>query len=59
MHMSPGVYYAYERGDLILSVYQLYQFMHVAGRDPDFIKQIFDDDWMPPSMNKQRIPDDG
>lgn len=50
--MSAGVYYAYERGQLQMTVYQLYKFMHVTGKDTEFIKQIFDDNWKPPSMHK-------
>ena len=51
-YMSPGVYFAYEVGDLKLSAYQLYQFMHATGQDAEFAKQIFDDNWNPPSMHK-------
>ena len=47
MDMSPGVYYAYERGDIPMTVYQLYKFMHLTGQTPDFIKTIFDDEWVP------------
>lgn len=43
MGMAPGVYFAYEKGTLPLTVYQLYRFMHVMGHDTEFIKQIFDD----------------
>lgn len=57
MDMKVCVYKAYERGDLTLSVYQLYQFMHTTGKDVDFIKQIFDDDWRKPSTHMPRTPD--
>ena len=47
MNMSPSVYYAYERGNIPMTVYQLYRFMHLTGKTPDFIKTIFDDGWTP------------
>ena len=47
LHMTPGVYFAYERGDIPMTVYQLYKFMHMTGQTPDFIKTIFDDEWTP------------
>lgn len=37
MGMAPGVYFAYEVGDLKLSAYQLYQFMHATGTDAEYI----------------------
>ena len=49
MHISPGVYFALEKGIVTISVYQLYQFMHAAGQDAEYIKQLFDDGWIPPS----------
>lgn len=57
LHMSPGVYFAYERSDLTLTVYQLYQFMHATNKDADFIKQIFDDNWRKPSTHTSQILD--
>ena len=44
---SAGAYFAYERGDIPMTVYQLYKFMHITGQTPDFIKTIFDDGWAP------------
>ena len=53
LHISPGVYFAYERGALQLSVYQLYVFMHATGQDAEYIRQLFDDDWqIPPKYIK-------
>lgn len=51
MKMSLGVYFAYERGDLHMTAYQLYQFMHATDKDADFIKQIFDDNWRKPGTH--------
>lgn len=57
MDMKVCVYKAYEIGDLTLTVYQLYQFMHATDKDADFIKQIFDDNWRKPSTHASQILD--
>ncbi|MBD5391420.1 hypothetical protein HDR66_01285 [bacterium] len=51
MDMRMAVYFAHERGDIPMTVYQLYKFMHLTGRGMDFIKSIFDDEW--PTPQKQ------
>ncbi len=58
MDMAPSVYYAYERGDLQLSIYQLYKFMHLTHKDAEYIKQLFDDDWHPMSQSVPRMTND-
>lgn len=49
MHMTPAIYSAYEQSKINLTIYQLYEFMHATGKDAEFIKQLFDDDyeWRP------------
>ena len=52
MGLNAGIYFGLEQGMFPMSVYNLYAFMHATGQDAEFVKQIFDDNWNPPSMGK-------
>ena len=52
MGLNSGIYFGFEKGIVQISVYQLYQFMHLTGKDLEYIVQLFDDSYYPPSMRE-------